>query len=95
MVAVKMQYIANITNNSWQQLPVLIYWHYIKREDTNMIHVDMDALRAKWYQMGLAGQAITGDDKVLYNSLDQWQKQELRNEYLKAAGEVVESWDHS
>ncbi len=60
-----------------------------------MIHVDMDALRAKWYQMGLAGQAITGDDKVLYNSLDQWQKQELRNEYLKAAGEVVESWDHS
>ncbi|EBS4516644.1 hypothetical protein DQT32_04445 [Salmonella enterica subsp. enterica serovar Braenderup] len=60
-----------------------------------MIHVDMDALRAKWYQMGLAGQAVTGDDKVLYNSLDQWQKQELRNEYLKAAGEVVESWDHS
>lgn len=60
-----------------------------------MIHVDMDALRAKWYQMGLAGQSITGDDKVLYNSLDQWQKQELRNEYLKAAGEVVESWDHS
>jgi hypothetical protein len=60
-----------------------------------MIHVDMDALRAKWYQMGLAGKAITGDDKVLYNSLDQWQKQELRNEYLKAAGEVVESWDHS
>lgn len=60
-----------------------------------MIHVDMDALRAKWYQMGLAGQAVSGDDKVLYNSLDQWQKQELRNEYLKAAAEVVESWDHS
>lgn len=60
-----------------------------------MIHVDMDALRAKWYQMGLAGQAVSGDDKVLYNSLDQWQKQELRNEYLKAAGEVVESWENS
>lgn len=60
-----------------------------------MIHVDMDALRAKWYQMGLAGQAVSGDDKVLYNSLDQWQKQELRNEYLKAAGEVVETWEHS
>lgn len=57
-----------------------------------MVQVDMDELRAKWYQMGLDGTAIKGDDAVLFNSLDQWQKQELRNEYLKAAAEVVASW---
>lgn len=57
-----------------------------------MVQVDMDAMRAKWYQMGLDGTAIKGDYAVLFNSLDQWQKQELRNEYLKAAAEVVASW---
>lgn len=57
-----------------------------------MVQVDLAELRQVWYLMGLNGTAITGERKVLYNSLDSWQRQELRNEYLKGANDCIDAW---
>lgn len=46
-----------------------------------MIQVDLNSLKEKWYQLGLAGTEIKGDNAVLFKSLDAWQKKELINSY--------------
>lgn len=48
-----------------------------------MIQVDMNALREKFYSIGQAGGSIKGDDKVLMDSLDGWQRTELLNAFNK------------
>ncbi len=54
-----------------------------------MVQVDLAELRAKWYNLGKAGANIEGDDAVLFNSLDPWQKRELRTAYLDGTTEAI------
>lgn len=54
-----------------------------------MVQVDLAELRSKWYNLGLSGSEISGDNAVLFNSLDPWQKQELRNAYVEGTTEAL------
>lgn len=48
-----------------------------------MVQTDIDTLRKHWYKLGQEGKKVSGDDAVLFKILDNWQQQELRQEYLK------------
>lgn len=54
-----------------------------------MVQVDLAELRKKWYNLGKSGTDIAGDDAVLFNSLDPWQKRELRNAYVEGTTEAL------
>ncbi|AMM43615.1 hypothetical protein FDG95_gp376 [Pectobacterium phage vB_PcaM_CBB] len=54
-----------------------------------MVQVDLSELRTKWYNLGKAGTAIAGTDAELFNSLDPWQKRELRNAYVEGTTEAL------
>lgn len=54
-----------------------------------MIQVDLAELRTKWYNLGKEGTEISGDDAVLFNSLDPWQKRELHHAYVEGTTEAL------
>ncbi|AFC21491.1 hypothetical protein GAP32_044 [Cronobacter phage vB_CsaM_GAP32] len=54
-----------------------------------MVQVDLAELRTKWYNLGKEGTEISGDDAVLFNSLDPWQKRELHNAYVEGTTEAL------
>lgn len=48
-----------------------------------MVQLDLDELRAKWYDMGKFAKVISESDHELFNSLDLWQKKELVDAFIK------------
>ena len=48
-----------------------------------MVHVDLEELRAKWYDMGKFAKVISASDHELFKSLDLWQKKELVDAFVK------------
>ncbi len=54
-----------------------------------MVQADLAELRMKWFNLGLEGTTIKDNDAVLFNSLDPWQKQELRNAYRDGIKEAL------
>ncbi|QXO12285.1 hypothetical protein pEaSNUABM49_00039 [Erwinia phage pEa_SNUABM_49] len=58
-----------------------------------MVQEDMTELRKRWYDLARAGTAITGDNRTLFNTLDGWQRQELKNAYVQGMTDEVQTWD--
>lgn len=53
-----------------------------------MIHVDMNNLIKVWYDMAKNNKSISVDKKVLFDTLDSWQRQELKNAYEQGVNDL-------
>lgn len=54
-----------------------------------MIQVDLEALKARFYNYGKGRNPISTEDAAIYASLDQWQRKELVNAMVKGTKEVA------
>lgn len=55
-----------------------------------MIQIDLDALKARFYNIGKGLTVLTQDDSILLKSLDYWQRNEVL-EHHKAGADDLQS----
>jgi hypothetical protein len=48
-----------------------------------MVQVDLEMLKVRWYELGTNNRPVDNDNRLLFNSLDTWQRKELEDAYTK------------
>lgn len=54
-----------------------------------MVHIDLEALKARFYSYGAGVKPISTEDAKIYASLDQWQRKELVNAMAQGTEEAA------
>ena len=47
-----------------------------------MVHVELEELKSKFYEIGKSGRLITKEEETVFSSLDNYQREQLTNEYV-------------
>ncbi len=57
-----------------------------------MYDSQIEALKIRWYNLAIAGEAVKGDDEKLFNSLSPKIQNELKHAYLLGVEDENETW---
>ncbi len=57
-----------------------------------MYDSQIEALKIRWYNLAIAGEAVTGEDEKLFNSLSPKIQNDLKKAYLLGVEDENETW---